>query len=208
MADSVILVHGLWMTSLVMWPLARRLEGCGYQPVLFNYHSLRRGIEANAQALIRAVRQRKETRVHLVGHSLGGLVILQALQAMPALTDGRVVLLGSPVNGSGVARRMSRRQVSRWLVGRGADGLSRGICGWQGPQQVGVIAGTRALGIGHVIGGLSGPDDGTVALAETRLAGCTDTRLVGTTHTGLLVSPAAARAVCRFLAQGCFSGRP
>ena len=206
MADSVILVHGLWMTSLVMWPLARRLRRAGFQPLLFNYHSLRNTIHANAYALARTVRQQAGRRVHLVGHSLGGLVILQALQDEPALIEGRVVLLGSPVNGSVVARRLYRRQLSRWLVGRGAeDRLAWGGGGWHGRQQLGVIAGTRPVGVGHALGELTGTNDGTVTVSETRLEGCTDTLLADTTHSGLIFSHDVAQAVSRFLRTGHFA---
>lgn len=190
---------------MIMRPLARRLRHLGYRPVLFNYHSLRRTIQANARALAHSVRQHGG-HVHLVGHSLGGLVILQALQDDPGLTDGRVVLLGSPVNGSVVARRLYRRQLARWLVGRGAEGrLARGGDRWRGPQQVGVIAGTRAVGVGHLLGGLAGANDGTVTVAETHLPGGTDTLRVDTTHTGLVMSRRVAAAVDRFLATGHFT---
>ena len=206
MNDVVILVHGLWMTGLVMQPLAQRLRRAGFQPLLFNYHSLRKTIHANAHALVQTVRQQTGQPVHLVGHSLGGLIILQALQDEPALIEGRVVLLGSPVNGSVVARRLYRRQLSRWLVGRGAeDRLAWGGGGWHGRQQLGVIAGTRPVGVGHALGGLSGPNDGTVTVAETRLAGCTDTLLADTTHTGLMYSRDVAQAVSRFLRTGHFA---
>ena len=204
--ETVILVHGLWMTSLVMQPLARRLKRCGYRPVLLTYRSLRKTIHANARALRQIVQQQPAVCVHLVGHSLGGLVILQALQDDPALIDGRIVLLGSPANGSLLARRLHRRRLSRWLVGRGAEGrLAAGGDGWQGQQPLGVIAGTRPVGVGLVLGGLSGPNDGTVTVAETRLEGCTDTLLNSTTHMGLLVSRSVAQAVCRFLQSGRFA---
>jgi pimeloyl-ACP methyl ester carboxylesterase len=194
------------MTSLVMRPLARRLKRCGYQPVLFNYRSLRKTIHANARALAETVLRQSGSTVHLVGHSLGGLVILQALQDNPALITGRAVLLGSPVNGSAVARRLYRRRLSRWLVGRGAgERLTRGGAGWQGTQQLGVIAGTHSIGIGHVVGGLGGPGDGTVTVAETQLDDCADALLVQTTHTGLVFSREVAGAVCRFLQTGRFS---
>ena len=207
MTDTVILVHGLWMTSLVMWPLARRLKHCALHPKLFTYNSLRKTIHANAQALAQTVLQQPAECVHLVGHSLGGLVILQALQDEPALIEGRVVLLGSPVNGSVVARRLYRRQLSRWLVGRGAeDRLAWGGGDWRGAQQLGIIAGTRPVGVGHALGGLIGPNDGTVTVAETQLAGCTDSLEVNATHTGLMVSHEVAQAVCRFLQDGRFSG--
>lgn len=189
-----------------MRPLAQRLKRCGYNPVLFNYHSLRNTIHTNAHALVQTVQQQSGARVHLVGHSLGGLVILQALQDNPALVTGRVVLLGSPVNGSVVAQRLHRRRLSRWLVGRGAEGrLARGGGNWKGTQQLGVIAGNRPVGVGHILGGLAGPNDGTVTVAETELGGCTDSLLVSATHMGLVCARGVADAVCRFLQAGRFS---
>ena len=206
MKDTVILVHGLWMTELVMRPLAHQLERGGYQPVLFSYRSLRNTIHSNAQALAQTVRRTDAQRIHLVGHSLGGLVILQALADDPDLINGRIVLIGSPVNGSVVARRLHGRRVSRWLVGRGAeDRLARGGDGWHGKQQLGTIAGTRPVGVGRVLGGLSGPNDGTVTVAETALAGCRDALQLPATHMGLLLSRKVAAAVNGFLQSGHFS---
>lgn len=206
MQETVILVHGLWMTDLVMRPLARRLRLRGYTTVLFNYHSLRKTIHANARALAYKVQRVHAGRVHLVGHSLGGLVILEALQDQPGLVDGRIVLLGSPVNGSVVARRLYRRELSRWLVGRGAEGrLARGGSAWRGCQDVGVIAGTRPVGVGYVLGGLRGDNDGTVTVAETQLAGASDTLCIDTTHTGLVYSRRVAAAADNFLRAGRFA---
>ena len=99
MPETVILLHGLWMPALVMSVLAMRLRRCGYRVRLFAYHSLSKTLEHNALKLADFVREQGDARVHLVGHSLGGLVILQALQAHPELVSGHVVLLGSPVQG-------------------------------------------------------------------------------------------------------------
>ena len=205
MPESVILVHGIWMVGLELWPLARRLRHCGYEPVFFSYRSLRRSPAHNAERLARFVRRQQAEKIHLVGHSLGGLVILQALNDHPELVTGRIVLLGSPVQGSAVAGRLHRYPVSRWLVGRSTE---KGLLGdgprWQGPQDLGVIAGTLPLGIGRVVGGLPGGSDGTVAVAETVLEGAQDTLTLHTTHMGLVYSLPVATAVCRFLEQGRF----
>lgn len=204
-AVPVVLVHGLWMTGLELTLVARRLRRCGLAPSRFRYRSLGRPVSANAARLAHFVRDRGEATVHLVGHSLGGLVILRALSEYPDLPTGRVVLLGTPVTGSGVAKRLATTAAGRMLLGKslqqGLDG--KGPAGTMG-RQVGVIAGTSGLGVGCLVGGLAQPSDGTVAVAETRLPGaahCT----VPATHTGLVLSREAVHQVCTFLRLGRFA---
>ncbi len=133
MPDSVVLVHGIWMTGLELGLLARRLRDCGYRTVLFRYHSLLNTVAQNASLLRQRINELGNSRVHLVGHSLGGLVILQALQDQPDLVEGRIVLLGSPVKGSVIAQRLHRYRLSRWLIGNsGKQALLGGGPRWRG----------------------------------------------------------------------------
>ena len=203
--QTVILVHGIWMSSLELVLLAWRLRRCGYRTLRFRYRSLRRPVRHNAACLARRVRQLPAGQIHLVGHSLGGLVVLQALQDHPDLITGRLVLLGSPVGGSAVARRIDARRVLRWLIGRsGEHGLLGGGPRWGGWQSLGVIAGNRSLGIGRLMGGLGAVNDGVVNLEETTIDGAQDSIVVESTHMGLLVSRRVASQVCAFLKHGRF----
>jgi pimeloyl-ACP methyl ester carboxylesterase len=206
MSETVVLLHGIWMPALVMRLLALRLRRCGYRVAVFGYRSLTETLENNAGQLAGFIREQGDATVHLVGHSLGGLVILQALQSHPGLVNGRIVLLGSPVQGSVVARRLYRYRGLRWMLGRSADGglLGNGLT-WQGHLPLGVIAGNRPLGVGKISGGLAGENDGTVTVAETRLENASESIRVNTTHTGLMVSREVAIEVCRFLKDGHFS---
>jgi pimeloyl-ACP methyl ester carboxylesterase len=193
------------MSSLELLLLARRLRRCGYRTLRFRYRSLRRPVRHNAACLARRVRQLPAGQIHLVGHSLGGLVVLQALQHHPDLITGRIVLLGSPVKGSAVARHIYGRRLLRWIIGRsGEQGLIGGGPRWQGKQPLGVIAGTRSLGIGRLLGGLSGVNDGVVNLEETIIEGIPDSLVVESTHMGLLTSRRVASQVCTFLKHGRF----
>ena len=206
MSDTVVLVHGIWMTGLEMGLLARRLHDCGYRSVQFRYHSLRNTVAENAQQLCRLVMEQGNSPVHLVGHSLGGLVILRALHEQADLVSGRIVLLGSPVQGNVIAQRVNRYRLSRWLIGRsGEQALLGGRPRWHGRQSLGVIAGTRPVGVGLLLGGFDGPNDGTVAVSETRLEHATASLSFPSSHFGLLVSQPVAAAVCTFLRQGAFS---
>jgi pimeloyl-ACP methyl ester carboxylesterase len=205
MPETVILVHGIWMTGLELQLLARRLRHCGYRTLVFRYPSLRRPLADNAARLVERVRQQGSATVHLVGHSLGGLVVLQALQDHPDLIRGRIVLLGSPVNGSVIARRLHAHRLTRWMIGRGGAGALLGDGPrWHGWQALGMLSGTRPVGIGRLLGGFGEASDGTVAQSETRLEGEHEATTFHSTHFGMLLSRPVARAVCGFLLTGRF----
>jgi len=205
MSDAVVLVHGIWMTGLDLLLLRSRLRSTGYETAIARYPSLRRSPRENAALVREAVERVEADVVHLVGHSLGGLVILHLLRDHPPSRPGRVVLLGSPVKGSGVARVLASRRITRPLIGAsGEAGLLDGV--EEGPydREIGTIAGDRALGVGRVLKGIDGPSDGTVAVAETRLACAHDDIVLPVNHTGLVLSRLVAENVDAFLREGRF----
>jgi hypothetical protein len=209
MQETVVLLHGALMTGRVMGMLARRLKGCGYRTVFYDYPTRRHSMRDNAQSLARFVTGLGAGRVHLVGHSMGGMVILHALQLEPGMPPGRVVLLGTPVRGSGVARRLYSRAPGRWLLGAGAEGgLLEALPDYDYGRDIGVIAGDLPVGVGHLLGGLGGQHDGTVAVRETSLECATDTLQVHSSHSTMLLSREVAGQVCNFLQQGRFALGP
>lgn len=205
MSDHVILLHGLWMRAFTLVALRRHLQRAGHSVEMYDYASVLRGPEITVHGLLHRVHALKSANVHLVGHSLGGLIALQALQREPELTRGRVVCLGSPLRGSAVARGMARLPGGALVVGKNLEVLRDGIEHWDGRQQVGAIAGRLPLGFGFAVGGLSSPHDGTVSVAETQLPGLADHCVVAATHTGLLFSEEAAGQVIAFLQHGHFA---
>jgi len=205
--EAVVLVHGIWMSGLEMRLLSRRLARCGFEPQFFHYHSLLHTPAQNADRLARFLRDLGRERVNLVAHSLGGIVVLHLFNRCPDLPAGRVVLLGTPVTGSGVAQGMAGRVWLRPLLGRSLrQGLSGGVPAWHGGRDLGVIAGIHGLGIGRILGGLQGANDGTVSLHETRLAGASDFCALQVDHMGMVLSKLVAAQVCTFLRRGRFDG--
>jgi pimeloyl-ACP methyl ester carboxylesterase len=202
--DRVVLVHGLWVNRFVMLPFANRLERCGFDVATFGYRSVARGLRENARRLA-TLCEPTHQRVHLVGHSLGGLLILAMLEAHPEVRAHRVVLAGSPYGDIA-----SAHGIKRFAWGHGA--LGKTIDDWlQRPRpplrpgvELGVIAGNVSFGLGRLFVGLPVPNDGVVRLEETRVPGAADSIVVPVSHSGMLLSSVVARATCDFLRSGKF----
>ena len=204
---DVILAHGLWVPGVVMRPLAARLERAGLRCHTFSYLGAGRPLEAHAARLARFARELPDQGgpAHFVGHSLGGLVILEALQRHPEMAAGRVVLLGTPVNGCYAGRRLARYPGGRWFLGE-SESLwrERRAARWNRPEALGVIAGTLPLGLGRLFGPLPGPNDGVVALEETEVEGMAGRVALPVGHSAMLVSARVAENVVAFLDKGRF----
>lgn len=207
MKDRVVLLHGLWMPGAAMRWFASKLSLDGFAPEIFSYPTIAGGPDRAVPRLVE--RLRDGDPAHVVAHSLGGLVALQALCDAPGLPVPRVVCLGSPLAGSGAATGMLRWAPAVALLGRSATLLRSGVSGpgracWEGSVQVGCIAGRIPHGLGALFAGFQGEHDGTVAVAETQLPALADHVVVDASHSGLLFSAAAAQYTIAFLRHGRF----
>lgn len=192
------------MRAFALGALARRLQSAGFSVATFEYMSVASGPDPAIERL----RERLMTLdrpAHLVGHSLGGLVALEAVRGQRALPPGRVVCLGSPLKGSRSAQSLSGLALAGGLMGKSAMLLGAGLKRWDDEREVGVIAGRVPFGIGMLVPGLREPHDGTVAVDETELEGVKAHRVVAATHTGLVFSDEVARETIAFLRDGRFS---
>jgi pimeloyl-ACP methyl ester carboxylesterase len=177
---------------------------------LFGYPSMRDTLDQNAQALAAYIAERGFESVHLVGHSLGGVVAVRTLALHPDVPVHRVVCLGSPLCGSRPARRLSRTKWGKRLVGMSvrtgvvaepADRWARAVCD---SHEIGVIAGTVPVGLGRLANPFDEENDGTVAVSETRLPGVKDHLCMAVNHTGLATSRDVATQVAAFFKRGEF----
>lgn len=202
---QVVLVHGLWFSEVWLQLLARRLRDAGFEVKGFGYSSTRVPLERSAMRLQHLCARDFPRGVHLVGHSLGGLLILQMLQAGRWSRPGRVLFLGTPLTGSAVARRAANWPGASLLLGEATDALVKGHPGWPRDRTIGMIAGSRPVGLGVVAGRLEKPHDGTVSVSETRHPGLSEHITLPVTHTGMIFSPVVARQAISFLNRGRFN---
>jgi pimeloyl-ACP methyl ester carboxylesterase len=212
MRTVIVYVHGLWQSGGEAVLLRRRLAlELDADARAFSYRSVAADASTNARELTKYLSALSADRLHLVGHSLGGLVILKAFEQEPALdarlAPGRIVLLGSPLRGSRTARNLAGLPFGRKIMGRSIheEVLMARERQWHGARELGVIAGNLGFGLGRLVGSLRGPSDGTVLVEETLLEGARDRVVLQVSHTGMLFSAVVARAAGAFLGTGRFA---
>jgi pimeloyl-ACP methyl ester carboxylesterase len=205
--EAVVVAHGLWGLGVETTVLRRRLRSAGFRPCLFRFSTVRAGLAHNAERLARFAADVECDRLHFVGTSLGGVITLTALSRYPVSRLGRVVCLASPLIGSGTARRVSRNRLGHRIVGRSLlEHIQRGgLERWERPFELGVIAGSKSFGVGHLIGALPGANDGMVAVDETRITGATDHLVLPIAHKQVLFDADVARQTIHFLRYGYFA---
>lgn len=206
MTEHVLLLHGIHMHAWTMLPFARLLSEHGFNTQVFGYYSIMQNLNDHSQALAKRVQQHYQTTdapLHLVGHSLGGLVLRRFAHDFPDWVRGKIVTLGTPHQGSQTAHLLKRfMPFTLGFAYRNAlDGnvppLPENIC-------LGSIAGCKSLGLGQVFH-LDNGNDGTVTIAETRLAGMRDHIILPVSHTGMLLDKACATQTAHFLKHGSFN---
>jgi pimeloyl-ACP methyl ester carboxylesterase len=204
-SEHILLLDGLWMRGFMLLPLKRRLAAAGYVVHIGDYASVTRGVDDSATRLAERARRWRAPLLHLVGHSLGGLVALKMLRQAPDLRFGKVICLGTPLRGSAAARGLASFPGGRSFLGKNHAMLQQGLAEWRSPYPLGMVAGRVPVGIGALLAPITLPHDGTVSLAETELSGLTDHCIVASTHTGLVFSRQVAGQIIAFLQNTRFT---
>jgi pimeloyl-ACP methyl ester carboxylesterase len=205
MTQDVVLAPGLWMPAIAMALFTMRLARCGFSPRVFAYPG-RSALDENVERFARFVREAANGRaVHVVGHSLGGVLVLEALNRHADIQVRSALLLGAPVRGCLAGRRFGSRGVGRWMMGACCSLWEERRARWQREAPLGVIAGTSPVGLGRVLYRLPGDNDGVVCVDETTVDGMADRALLPLGHSMLITSGRVTALAGRFLATGRFA---
>ncbi len=206
---AAVLLHGLWHHPGIMLRLKAALETQGWVVANVGYPSMRLPLAAHGEAAslaARALAQDGAGEIAFVGHSLGGLVARTAMAsaATQGWHPGRLVLIGSPAQGSAIAGRFQNAPGYGKVTGPcGAAVTPAGAAAVAVPDCKGILViagGTGGQGYNPL---LRGDNDGLIAVAETRLPGYeAGFQLTRALHRSLPTKPDTIAACVRFLETG------
>jgi len=213
-AECVVVLHGLARTRGSMHKMAQALANAGFRVVNIDYPSRKKSIEdVAAQEVTAGLRCCQESgahRVHFVTHSLGGIVVREALSRDKPPNLGRVVMLSPPNRGSFVAERLKGWWLYRWLngpagqeLGTGPDSLPNRLGAVD--YEVGGITGNRHAFFDAWFASLS-PDanDGKVSVDDARVDGMSDFLVVPESHPFIMKADEVIAQTIYFLRHGRF----
>ncbi|HTJ01703.1 MAG TPA: alpha/beta fold hydrolase [Methylovirgula sp.] len=205
---AVVLLHGIWDSPRLMVPLADALEARGWAVANAAYPSRGLSVADHGLCVSRVARSLADggaRDVSFIGFSLGGLVARSAMAnaQKDGWNVGRLVLIGSPADGSIIAKCFQHFPGYRIVVGRcGADVTPVGAGKVPKPRCQGVMViagGTGSRGYNPF---LPGDNDRLIAVEETRIRDYeTEFLLVNSIHKLLPGQPKTISACCDFLSR-------
>ncbi|MDV6377781.1 alpha/beta hydrolase [Sporosarcina sp. GW1-11] len=210
MGEQVLLLHGFSKTARDMQTLATNLESRGYQCQSLNLPLTRREFDlstALVENTLYDMASKQDTKIHLVGHSTGGLLLRNVLKETEVIQSiGRCVQIATPNRGSRLAHIASKVMRSteyfRTLKSLHASYIEKLNLPDFTPFPIGGIAGTRNhLWLGKL---LPGENDGLVELESVHYPGLSDFITLPYGHTEIHHKQEVAELTARFLQTGRF----
>lgn len=213
--EIVILLHGLGDHRAVMSPIHDSLADVpGFTVLNMSYASTRSKVADLAAGLSNVISGLEgESIVHLVGYSLGGIVIRYYLGNQQRLPPeerhgrvSRVVMLGTPNQGARLADRLGKENaLFNYVLGPGGQALGGK---WSDiaeklatPTEFGIVAGRLNFGGNPLI---PGNDDYVVGVEEAKLPGAADFITLRCEHVLLPKSKLVHAWLKSFLKNGYF----
>ena len=229
--ELVILFHGFGGDAYNSDEMAGLLrEKHGYSTYRLDFST----VAGTLEGLVREIKAQLQKigfgkdfeRVHLVGHSMGGLVAMIAIQTWRFDNIGKVVALGTPFKGSKVYRNID--QISPWLrhtLFLRYQSQMTAMVSEKKPKnlkvEIGLIAGNKSYTLDYLLSlgasekqyevrkaSFRRPNDGSVEVDSAlglRKTAVKDTITVNKNHQELFRGKGMARLISRFLQTGKFS---
>ena len=193
----VLIAHGWLGHPGQFGPLGRHLARAGFDVAILSYPTMFGSFERAVELARRMAVSEPSAPLHLVGFSLGGLV-MRALAAERPAGLASLLLIGTPNAGSPIADLVGRfaptPALRRLSTTAPALPVVEGI-------PVGCIAGSRRGAVGLLFGG---ENDGRVAVSSALAIPHHDARTIAVGHRALPFSAETASLAAGFLRNGHF----
>lgn len=195
----VLLVHGLGRTPASLAVLAMRLRAHGHEMAMFGYLPLAQSFDSIVDRLRTRMQMQADRGPYaVVTHSLGGVLARAALQDVGRPPE-HLVMIAPPNQPPRLARWAVRLKPFTWYTRDSGARLADGdFYDRLPPPSVPytIIAGTRGVRVGPLG---DEPNDGIVAVSETRVTPHDAVETVPGTHTFLMNRRDVAELVARAL---------
>ena len=199
-----------------MTPFVQALRRQGFDAIAPWYDSWSFGVPEIVNHLATRIAELEaqlptKTPLHFVGHSMGGLIARALIARLRPAHLGRLVMLGSPNEGSELADFIHRFPGARFILGQAAPVLrtsrDQAVMQLFGKidYPVGVIAGDRPLVRYFSDKILPLPHDGKVSVKSTHVSGEADHLVLPLSHMMLCYDSRAHQQTIFFLENGSFN---
>jgi len=212
-SHCIVLLHGMARTAKSMRPLARYFRRVSYRVVNVDYpsgeHKLIKLAQMAVGTGVAKCNKLGARKIHVITHSLGGILLRQYLSTNNVPNLGRVVMLAPPNHGSEVVDEFGYVPGFLWLNGPVGRQLNTDVNSPPralGPAnfEVGIIAGTSS--INPILSTLlPNPDDGKVSVYSARLTGMCAFLTLPVSHPFIMRNKIVMFQSLRFLRTGRFT---
>jgi len=202
-AETVILLHGMGRTRAAMYLMACRFEHAGYSVYNFPYDDKNKTLDELSTELLVFIEKNVTTpRYHLVGHSLGNIVIRNAFRQKFSVGLGRIVMLAPPNQPALLAKVLKNNFIYKWRTGDSGQKLANDEFYRTLPiptAEFGIIAGNKGQNLTF-----SEDNDGIITVESSKLQGSQDWVEVNHSHTFIMNAKDTFRLCHHFIKFGSF----
>lgn len=209
--NCVILLHGLMRSDASMSRLDEYLQKNHYFTINLDYPSNKQTIQNLSKNYIKPALEQcpKDSKVHFVTHSMGGILVRHYIHDHKIHNLGRVVMLGPPNQGSELIDKLKKLPTFEWIHGPAGLELSTDVNSTPislgaADFELGIIAGKYSVNpiLSTMI---PGKDDGKVSVERTKVDGMQDHIIMPTTHPFMMRNKKVMEQVVSFLETGKFT---